>query len=258
VLARGVSEVALGSALRRNTVTAFERLVGEETAQILAAFALGGDAGMHPTAVARTLEVPRYRINTAVYRLAAGGVIDSARRASPWSTVSAGAGEEYLAVRPPSLRYALIRDVFFAGLPVMPLEELIEAAPNVTEVAHTLVRATGYGASVPPDLLTTLLERTDSSEAWAEYASLGEAEATYVLTTYPEITATVAEVVLESAPRVAIPRLLQLAFDDERPTNPFPDHPIRRLEEWIQVSLPGGQAVPRRELLVEMVNAWLG
>jgi hypothetical protein len=254
----GVSEVALGSALRRNTVMAFARLVGEETAQILAAFALGGDAGMHPMAVARALEMPRYRINTAVYRLAAGGVIDSARRASPWSIASAGAGEEHLAIRPPSLRYALIRDIFFAGPPVMPLEELIEAAPDVAEVAHTLVRATGYGASVPPDLLTTLLERTDSSEAWAEYASLGEAEATYVLTTHPEITATVAEAVLESAPRVAIPRLLQLAVDDERPTNPFPEHPIRRLEEWIQVSLPGGsQAVPRRELLVEMVNAWL-
>jgi hypothetical protein len=67
------------SALRRNTVTAFEGLAGDETAQILAAFALGGDAGMRPTAVARTLEVPRCRINTAVGRLAAGGVVDGAR-----------------------------------------------------------------------------------------------------------------------------------------------------------------------------------
>lgn len=254
----GVSEVALGSALRRNTVAVFEGLVGEETAQILAAFALGGDAGMRPTAVARTLEIPRYRINTAVGRLAAGGVVDSARCASPWSTAGASAGEEYLAVRPPSLRYTLVRDVFFTGPPIMPLEEIIEAAPNVTEVARTLVRAAGYGASVPPDLLTTLLERTNSSEAWAEYAALGEAEATYVLTNHPEITAAVADVALETAPRAVIPRLLQLAIGDERPTNPFPDHPIRRLEGWVQVALPGGgQAVPRRELLVEMVNAWL-
>lgn len=254
----GVSEVALGSALRRNTVAVFEGLVGEETAQTLAAFALGGDAGMHPTAVARTLEIPRYRSNIAVGRLAAGGVVDSARRASPWSTAGASAGKEHLAVRPPSLRYALVRDVFFAGFLVMPLDELIEAAPDVTEVARTLVKAAGYGASVPSQLLTTLLERAGSSEAWTEYASLGEAEATYVLTQHPEITTAVADVALERAPKVAIPRLLQLAIGDERPTNPFPDHPIRRLEGWIQVALPGGgQGVPRRELLVEMVNEWL-
>jgi hypothetical protein len=254
----GVSEVALGSALRRNTVTAFERLVGEETAQILAAFALGGDAGMHPTAVARSLEMPRYRINTAVARLAAGGVIDSARRASPWPTAGAGAGEEHLAVRPPSLRYALVRDVFFAGPPIMPLEELIEAAPDVAEVGRTLVRATGYGASVPPDLLTTLLERADSSEVWAEYAALGENEANWVLTNHPEFTAAVADAALERAPRATIPRLLELAVGDKRPLNPFPDHPIRRLEGWVQVAVPGdGQAVPRRELLVEMVGTWL-
>ena len=254
----GVSEVALGSALRRDTVTAFEGLVGEETAQVLAAFALGGDAGIHSTVVARILEIPRYRINTAVGRLAAGGVVDSTRRASRWSTAGAGAGESFLAVRPPSLRYALVRDIFFSGPQLMPLDELIEAAPDVSEVSRTLVRATGYGASVPPDLLTTLLERTNSPEAWSEYAALGEAEATWVLTEHPEITATVANAALERAPRVAIPRLLELSIDDERPTNSFPDHPIRRLEGWIQVAVPGGgQAVPRRELLVEMVGAWL-
>jgi hypothetical protein len=254
----GVREVALGSVLRRSTVTAFEGLVGEETAQILAAFALGGDSGMHPTAVARALEMPRYRINVAVGRLAAGGVVDSARRASPWSTDGARADEEHLAVRPRSLRYALVRDVFFTGPLVMPLDELIEAAPDVGEVGRTLVRATGYGASVPPDLLITLLERANSLEAWAEYAALGEAEATYVLTNHPEITAAVAGRALESAPRIATPRLLELAVGDKRPTNPFPDHPIRRLEGWIQVALPGGgQAMPRRELLVEIVNAWL-
>lgn len=254
----GVREVALGSVFRRSTVTAFEGLVGEETAQILAAFALGGDSGMHPRMVARALEIPRYRINVAVGRLAAGGVLDSVRRVWSWSTDGAGVGEERLAVRPPSLRYALVRDVFFAGPLVMPLDELIEAAPDAAEAGRTLVRAAGYGASVPPDLLLTLLERANSADAWAEYAALGETEATWVLTNHPEITATVADAGLERAPRVAIPLLLELAVGDERPTNPFPDHPIRRLEGWIQVALPGGgQAVPRRELLAEMVEAWL-
>ena len=164
---------------------------------------LGGDTGMRPTAVARTLEVPRYRINTAVGRFAAGGVVDGARQASPWSSDEDGIGEGYLVVRPPSLRYALVRGVSFSSLQVMPLDELIEAAPDTTEVARTLVRATGYGASVPPDLLTTLLERANSAEAWDEYAALGKAAATYVLTNHPENTAAVADSALERAPRVS-------------------------------------------------------
>jgi hypothetical protein len=213
---------------------------------------------MRPTAVARTLEVPRYRINTAVVRFAAVGVVDGARQASPWSSDEDGIGEGYLVVRPPSLRYASVRGVSFASPQVMPLDELIEAAPDTTEVARTLVRATGCGASVPPDLLTTLLERANSAEAWDEYAALGEAAATYVLTNHPEITAAAADSALERAPRVTIPRLLELAVGDERPTNPFPDHPIRRLEGLVQVALPSGsQSVPRRELLVEIVDSWL-
>lgn len=199
---------------------------------------LGGDTGMRPTAVARTLEVPRYRINTAVGRFAAGGVVDGARQASPWSSDEDGIGEGYLVVRPPSLRYASVRGVSFASLQVMPLDELIEAAPDTTEVDRTLVRATGCGAGVPPDLLTTLLERANSAEAWDEYAALGEAAATYVLTNHPEITAAVADSALERAPRVTIPRLLELAVGDERPTNPFPDHPIRRLEGLVARASP--------------------
>lgn len=256
----GVREVALGNALRRSTVTAFERLVGEEAAQILAAFALGGDAGMLPTDVARALEMPRYRITSAVSRLAAGGVVDSVRRASVWSATGAEerAGERYLAVRPPNLRYALVRDVFFAGPSALPLQELIDAAPDVAEVARTLVRTAGYGAGVPSDLLTALLERAASPDAWAEYAALGETEATWVLTNHPETMASVADAALERAPKAAIPQLLELAVGDERPLNPFSDHPIRILEGWVQVALPGGgQATPRRELLVEMVDAWL-
>lgn len=78
------------------------------------------------------------------------------------------------------------------------------------------------------------------------------------LTNHSEMTASVADAALERAPKATIPRLLELALNDNRPLNPFPDHPVRRLEGWVQVALPGGgQAVPRRELLVEMVDAWL-
>ncbi len=256
----GVREVALGEVLKRSTVTAFERLVGEETTQVLAAFALGGDGGMRPTAVSKALEMPRYRVYSAVARLAAGGVVDKARSTITWASATepAGSVEESLAVRPPNLRYALVRDVFFGGPPALPSGELIEAASNVTGVVRTLIGAAAYGASVPSDLLRGLLEHAESAEAWTEYAALGEAEATWVLTVHPELTIAVADAALAWAPRAAIPRLLTQVVGDNRPLNSFPDHPLRKLEGWIQVAFPGTrQAVPRRELLVEGVAAWL-
>jgi hypothetical protein len=256
----GVREVALGEVLKRSTVTAFERLVGEETTQVLAAFALGGDDGMRPTAVSKALELPRYRVYSAVARLAAGGVVDKVRSTITWSSVSEPADSvegESLAVRPPNLRYALVRDVFFGGPPTLPSGELIEAASNVTGVVHTLIGAAAYGARVPSDLLTSLLEHAESADAWTEYAALGVAEATWVLTNHPEFTIAAADAALARAPKAAIPRLLLLAVGDGRPLNSSPNHPLRRLEGWIQEAFPGtGQALPRRELLVEGVAAW--
>lgn len=152
----GVREVALGEALKRSTVTAFERLVGEETTQVLAAFALGGDEGMRPTAVSRALEMPRHRVYSAVARLAAGGVVDRARSTASWLVAAETVGsleEESLAVRPPNLRYALVRDVFFGGPPALPAGELVEAASGTTEAVRTLIGTAAYGANVPPDLL---------------------------------------------------------------------------------------------------------
>jgi hypothetical protein len=253
----GVREVALGEVLKRSTVTAFERLVGEVTTQVLAAFALGGDAGMRPTVIGRVLELPRYRVHAAVTRLATGGVVDRPRHTYTWSDPESTT-EESLVVYPRSLRYALVRDVFFGGLPALPSGELIEAAPNVAEVARTLVRATAYGAQTPPALLTGLLEQAGVTDAWEEYAALGKTEATYVLTNHPEMTVAIANTALAQAPIATIPRLLMLAVGDNRPTNSFPDHPLRQIEERIQVAMPGtNQAVQRRTLLVESAAVWI-
>jgi len=74
----GVREVALGEHLLRHTVGAFERLVGTGTTEVLAAFALGGDAGMPQSSVAGERGIPPYELHSVVTRLAVGGVVDRA------------------------------------------------------------------------------------------------------------------------------------------------------------------------------------
>jgi hypothetical protein len=259
----GVREVALGEPLRRSTVDAFRRMVGEEATQILAAFALGGEAGMHPRVVSGVLELPLHKLHSALVRLAAGGVIDKARSAAVRAVgFRADAGDnpdqEHLTVRPPSLRPVLVRDVFFGAAPRLPHEDLVEAAPDVSEVACTLARAAAYGASVPPALLIATLERANDGDAWAQYAALGEAQANRVLTDYPEFTMAVAKAALVTAPRETLRRLLDLATEDERPLHPFPEHPLHKIEGWIRAAAPWtGLAVPRRKLLLEAAEEWI-
>jgi hypothetical protein len=79
-------------------------------------------------------------------------------------------------------------------------------------------------------LLTRLLEQAGASDAWEEYAALGKSEATYVLANHPEMTVAISNAALARAPLATIPRLLMLAVGDDRPTNSFSDHPLRRLE----------------------------
>ena len=257
----GVRDVALGEHIMKHTVTTFERYVGPETTQILAAFALGGNAGMPQTVVSSGLGVPIGKLNAAVTRLAVGGVIDRARpmvrRFFP-DAVENRHTDEDLSIRPPNLRYALVRDVFFGDLPPLPYESFLEAAPDASEAARTLVRAAGYGAKVPPDLLLSTLKRAGSSAPWDEYASLGAEQANWVLDNHPESLTTVAGPALMWAPEATIPLLLDAAVGDQRPLNQFLDHSLRVLADWVKAAEPGSdQAISRRRLLIEGASAWL-
>ena len=99
-----VRDVALGEHIMNHTVTTFERSVGPETTQMLAAFALGGDTGMPQSVVSSELGIPIGKLNAAVTRLAVGGVIDRANRSrmrSPPNTLRAVSPTKVLAsVRP--------------------------------------------------------------------------------------------------------------------------------------------------------------
>lgn len=256
----GVKEVVLGDALKRSTLTDFGKFVGEEATHVLAAFAVGGDAGMKPSFVATALEMPLREVSSVVTRLAAGGVVDQARHSWVLDAPRAGTtadGEAALVVRPESLRYALVRDVFFNSVAPLPIDGFLDGTPEAEEAAHMLVRAAGFGASVPTEMLTRVIERSGAEGAWAEYAALGEAETKWVIEQHPEALSIVAEAALERAPVVVIPRLLVLATEDKRPQNLSPGHPLRRLDDWVHEALPGtGQAVLRRRQLLEGLADW--
>lgn len=240
-----VRDVALGSAISRDLLTNVERLVGERSSVILAAFAVGGSAGMPLAAVAQVLQLPIADLHVTVNGLAAAGVVREA-------------GQDGIAVSPEGLRHALIRDHCFNGVSRLPYPDLMAAAPVRLQAVRALIGAKSVGARLPAGLLEQLLDPFGSAEAWREYAGLGRAEALYALERRPNLACDMAGPLLHYIPEHAIDSLLAAAMGDDRPQHQQPHHPLRIIREWIEGAEPGtGTAVPRRLLVARRVCEWL-
>jgi hypothetical protein len=241
----GTREVALGTALKRSVHSFLERLVGEHAVEILAAFSIGGDAGISWRAVARAFGLSPIDVRRTIAGLEASGVVTDI-------------DSEYIAVHPATLRHALVRDVFYSGPARLDPLPLIEVARDRGAVADTLVGVRAVGGHVPPAMLWEMLEAADSALAWVHYAWLGRDEATRVLKERPDLTEKVAYAALHQAPDAVIGRLLDAAVGDARNLDSHTEHPLRQVRDWIMEARPGtGEGPERRALLIRSATNWL-
>jgi hypothetical protein len=240
----GRREVVLGDTLSHSVVTFAERFVSREAAQILAVMAVSGDAGFPLSTIAQLTGLPIIQVQRVLNELTASGVI-----------MDIGGG--MLTVRPPVLRYALVRNVFFRGVP-LPIAPILARVSRRSEAALVLIGARERGAAVSDELLRPLVIGSPSSDVWEAYVGLGREEAEWVLRNHPDMLAVIAEPGLFNAPETFVPALLTAAVGDRRPLPQFPDHPLRRIEHWIESARPGtGEAFHRRGLLLEATETWL-
>ena len=240
-LAGDVQDVAIGNALARSVQTTFEPTVGEIATAILAGFAVGGDSGMSMGAVAEVLEISQAELKRRVTLLAAGGVITEVR-------------DNRLSVRPPRLRYALVRDVFYSGAFALDIAPYVQIAPSRYHVAETLIAARGHGATVSDEDLWAYLESLNDVRLWRIYTSLGTSEAQAVIRLRPDLAVQVADPALSNAPEETLPLLFDAAVGDSRPLNSNPGHPLRQIEDWVEAVEPG--QVQRRIVLLQSVRKW--
>jgi hypothetical protein len=245
LLLRGdVEPVANADALFADVHHTFGQLVGDQATTILAVFAIGGDWGMRHEVAADYLRMSRPDLLAAVTRLAAGGVLSDIG--------------DRLSVRPPALRHALVRDTFFAGARSLPIEGLLAEVPNVSEAALTLIGARARGAPVPDELLHHLVESAGSSETWSAFVRLGQAEAKWTLTKYPDLLESVGDAALDVWPTGVLPLLLNAGVGDKRRLGQHPGHPLRIIGTWTGSGPPGtGQAMSRRRAVSDAALAWL-
>jgi len=239
-----VRQIVLGDALSRDIRTTFEPLLGRETRAVVAALSLGGDQGMSMETVATQLGLTLIQVQQMVTGLAVGGVLTDV-------------GQDRLSVRPPTLRYALVRDVFFSGATSLLYNDLIQQSPDMVETVLTLIGSFARGAMVPPDLLKKMVNQVDSSKVWESFSYLGREECTWVIENHLEKLPIIADAALYRIPIKAAPLLLTLATSDTRQLHSYPDHPLRKIEDWVKSGKPGsGEAISRREMLFGSTLAW--
>ena len=111
----GAKQVAFGEALG-DFIRSFSTVVeGKNTVEVLAAFSVGGNSGMSMQLVSDALDLPLAEVRQIVTDLAAAGVVSEV-------------DSQFLCVLPATLRFVLVRDVFYSGAFSLPVEYLLSHA----------------------------------------------------------------------------------------------------------------------------------
>ena len=242
-LAGDVRRAVSGEALVDQLAPQLNRMLNvQDATSFLAPFALGGTAGVCLERVAVRLDRPVDEVSGSLAQLAAAGVVLE----RPNGAVS---------VEPAAMRWVLVRRFFFrgAGSPdIMPFLNIVE---NLHCAIDTLIGARARGASVPN--LETYLERADSDELWASYASVGSSEARHVIRNHPGRICVFAEAALHHAPESVIPLLLDRLRDNGPAKRADAENALEILVRWVTGrSQRDRDSIRRRSILLDTAVEW--
>ena len=240
----GVRDVVLGDFLSTSVLNFSKRFVDEKSGYILAVLSLSNDRGMTLDTLSQVLSMQILDVHRMVNQLSASGVI-----LQIWGN--------QLIVRPPKLRYALIRDIFFTRVP-LPIEPILAKVSNRhDEVTESLIGAQRHGANIPDQLLHELIGGCEMPDVWKNYAWLGRNEAEWAFVQYPSALREIAMPGLAHAPDLYLPALLTACIEDKRPLHSHPDHFLRLLEDWIKSPNPEtSEGVENRRTLLAVLEKW--
>ncbi len=222
------------------------RLAGSQLDH-LAAFALGGSAGMKLAMAAQALETAATNVRESLSQVSGTGILRDVR---------GGAAT----IHPRQLRHALVKRTFFSGASSLTLEPAIARVEETAACTATLIDVLAMEGPPLGDetgtrmqlhhLIRTQLEKQESpyigSTLWSSYARTGAEAASWILDEHPDRTVLISGAALRHAPDRFLGGLVARTLDDPR----VADALTKSIRAWVRAGQPGGDAVERRQSLV--------
>jgi hypothetical protein len=197
------------------------RLVRDENERcVLAAFAVGGDAGMSFSQVSEALGLSKLELRQITAGLGSGGLVEEI-------------AEDRLQVRPPAIRAVLVRDVFYGGPTSLRIDRLLEGTCSIRSTAVVLLSARQRGAKIDHSLLERFVTAADTDDIWEHFGWVDGHCAATILDKYPEHVCHAAPGLLNYSPNRAVHALLDAADADLVRQPGAVEHPRRRIGEWL-------------------------
>lgn len=213
----------------------------------LAAFALGGSAGMRLAMAAQALDTAATNVRQSLLQVSGTGILHDTRGGTA-------------AIHPRHLRHALVKRTFFSGASSLTLEPAIARVEDTASCTETLIDVLAMEG--PPlgdetgtrmqlhDLIRTQLEKQESpyagSTLWSSYARTGAEAASWILDEHPDRTVLISGAALRHAPDRFLGGLVARTLDHP----PEAEALTKSIRAWVLAGQPGGDAVERRESLV--------
>jgi hypothetical protein len=219
------------------------RLVADEKHRcVLAAFAVGGEAGMRFDQVSTAIGLPILDLRRVTTELASGGVIEEV-------------AQDRLQVRPAAIRPVLVRDVFYGGARSLPILPLLQAADSPASTAVVLLGARQRGAEIDRFLLERYVVAANTDDVWEHFAWVDPQCANVILDKYREKASRAASGLLAHVPRRALHALLDAEEADPALQPGASEHPNQQICEWV---FPLDQApdttIKRRLVLLDVLE----
>lgn len=236
-----------GELLLKDLAPVLINAAGNDAIEILAAFAVAGDAGIDYSSVGAALDIRTLDIRRHVERIKHAGVLEQI-------------ATDRMRVQPEFLRSALLVRAFFSAgstnLPEEIFRRLSEApgvsASSVKEMVFAKYRA---GGEISETELREAIKAENEMQVWEAYAQTSAENCRWVVSEVERYSDSIIDSALRFIPEEIVPKLLS-AIDSEL-QDPDSTHinALASLENWIHGTTR--DAVRNRKILLDAVTNWV-
>ena len=236
-------DVVTGRVLAQNIIATLGRSLPPECRYELGVLSLAGEHGTTEATVASTLGRNRASVAHTIRMAASSGTIEMPP-----------GYERLLRVQPQSLRFALVRDVFFGGPGSMPVRDVLEQFEDASIAAIPLIGAAGQDPSVDRTVIAEVIDWRNHDSAVA-YGQLGAREFELAASRAPDYLADIARAAIrgDGLSEQTLTVLMAAATDAHGDPGRNEDHPMRVISDQFRHQASG---INERTDALGIAEAW--